>query len=272
MRSRLPFWIVSLAVVVFYVFLLAVPCHAYTNLCFLEYGSVDTLYARIRYTCAAAPTSGSLGGGYNYLRDDCTYQAQYQAFGTTSYIPYADLGGGASICATATETYAGKPLVRYYFTRANWSNVLKCNTYTNLGDMHCPLVPNICNANSFDTSRLIISTCGPIVLNRSDATLQYMGCFAGALNTVDCPDYDCDGSPNSLDCASCDANRYPGAVEICGNSRDEDCNGLDLSCSVFNPNAGTGTMGIRAKGTAQFKEGRKGRGAGGYQILKNMQQ
>ena len=44
-------------------------------------------------------------------------------------------------------------------------------------------------------------------------------------------DSDQDGSPDSLDCAPLDAAIYPGAADPCGDSLDQDCDGLDsLDC------------------------------------------
>lgn len=44
------------------------------------------------------------------------------------------------------------------------------------------------------------------------------------------PDDDNDGAADHVDCAPFDSTIYPGAVEICENSIDEDCNGMDVPC------------------------------------------
>lgn len=44
------------------------------------------------------------------------------------------------------------------------------------------------------------------------------------------PDDDNDGTPDPIDCAPFDSRIYPGAVEICENSVDENCDGMDEPC------------------------------------------
>jgi len=55
------------------------------------------------------------------------------------------------------------------------------------------------------------------------------------------PDVDHDGdgyTPNGGDCNDSDSAVYPGAVEICGDGIDQDCNGLDTSCDIDNDGDG----------------------------------
>jgi hypothetical protein len=46
------------------------------------------------------------------------------------------------------------------------------------------------------------------------------------------PDHDGDGFNKRSDCNDRDASIYPGALEICGDGIDQDCNGADLACTV----------------------------------------
>ena len=55
----------------------------------------------------------------------------------------------------------------------------------------------------------------------------WLDCRAAPGNAVDA---DGDGRPFCMDCKDTDATTYPGAVEICGDGRDQDCDGTDPPC------------------------------------------
>ena len=61
-------------------------------------------------------------------------------------------------------------------------------------------------------------------------------------------DADGDGSPAGADCDDSDATRAPGAVEVCGNAHDEDCDGVDRSCPAYVPDGGAGGPASAADG------------------------
>lgn len=60
------------------------------------------------------------------------------------------------------------------------------------------------------------------------------GCISMPVGTDDTcaapPDADGDGSPADVDCDDMDGSRHPGAMEVCGDSIDQDCDGSDLAC------------------------------------------
>jgi len=54
-------------------------------------------------------------------------------------------------------------------------------------------------------------------------------------------DLDQDGHLSDVDCDDGNPTVYPGAVEICGDNLDQDCDGQDLPCSGQEPDAGDGS-------------------------------
>ena len=73
------------------------------------------------------------------------------------------------------------------------------------------------------------------------------GCVSMPVGTDDVcaspPDADGDGSPADVDCDDTDGSRHPGALEVCGDSIDQDCDGGDLACPGVDAGVPPGTDG-----------------------------
>ena len=63
-----------------------------------------------------------------------------------------------------------------------------------------------------------------------DANTNQVNCDGDGLGNVCDSDDDNDGVEDSRDCAVCDATRFPGKTEVCGNGVDEDCDGIAQEC------------------------------------------
>ena len=66
------------------------------------------------------------------------------------------------------------------------------------------------------------------IVTRIDTLRAWLDCQASPASA---PDLDGDGRPFCMDCRDDDPATYPGAVEICGDGRDQNCDGIDqTSC------------------------------------------
>ena len=59
---------------------------------------------------------------------------------------------------------------------------------------------------------------------RGDYVSGWLECRASPASALD---GDGDGRPYCMDCLDSDPRTYPGAAEICGDGRDQDCDGFD---------------------------------------------
>ena len=66
------------------------------------------------------------------------------------------------------------------------------------------------------------------ILDRTDTLRAWLDCQA---SPGDAADRDGDGRPFCMDCRDDDPWTYPGAVELCGDGRDQNCDAIDpVSC------------------------------------------
>jgi hypothetical protein len=91
------------------------------------------------------------------------------------------------------------------------------------------------------------SGCNSTTTYYANGSNESMGTFAYTSNTLStsdngqtyhvggCPtgtDADGDGYPSTNDCNDANAAIHPGATEVCGDGIDQDCSGVDLSCTA----------------------------------------
>ena len=62
---------------------------------------------------------------------------------------------------------------------------------------------------------------------RADSIRAWLECRAAPAGARDA---DGDGRPYCMDCLDSDSRTYPGAAEVCGDNRDQDCDGVDATC------------------------------------------
>jgi len=64
------------------------------------------------------------------------------------------------------------------------------------------------------------------VVVRADSVRAWLDCRASPDSALDA---DGDHRPFCMDCKDSDPTMYPGAVEICGDGIDQDCDGIDFT-------------------------------------------
>jgi len=77
---------------------------------------------------------------------------------------------------------------------------------------------------SFDDHLNAIAYLHSAIATRIDSVAAWLSCRAAPAGATDA---DGDGRAFCMDCNDHDASAYPGAVEVCGDGRDQDCDGGD---------------------------------------------
>jgi hypothetical protein len=77
---------------------------------------------------------------------------------------------------------------------------------------------------SFDQHLGEVAYLRETIAVRDAAVRAWLGCRATPAAAIDA---DGDGRPYCMDCLDTDPNTYPGAPEVCGDGRDQDCDGAD---------------------------------------------
>ena len=80
---------------------------------------------------------------------------------------------------------------------------------------------------TFDHHLREVANLRQSITTRVDSVRAWLDCRAAPDSAVDA---DGDGRPFCMDCRDSDPATYPGAVEICGDGRDQDCDGTDPPC------------------------------------------
>ena len=81
---------------------------------------------------------------------------------------------------------------------------------------------------SFDDHLREVAYLRQSFTTRGDSVRAWLDCRAAPDSALDA---DGDGRPFCMDCKDSDPATYPGAVEICGDGRDQDCDGTDPPCN-----------------------------------------
>ncbi|MDI6730226.1 MAG: MopE-related protein, partial [Candidatus Altarchaeum sp.] len=118
----------------------------------------------------------------------------------------------------------------------------------------CPM-GNDCNDNNFSIHPDAVEICSNGIDENCDGSDMYCTCLDSDSDTYF--KYNATTCPMGNDCNDNNFSIHPNAVEICGNSVDENCNGYDLSClliySVNNTNIQNDTVPAGQQGTINFK-------------------
>jgi CotH protein/putative metal-binding protein len=80
---------------------------------------------------------------------------------------------------------------------------------------------------SFDDHLREVANLRQAFTTRADSVRAWLDCRAAPDSALDA---DGDRRPFCMDCKDSDPATYPGAVEICGDGRDQDCDGTDPPC------------------------------------------
>jgi hypothetical protein len=80
---------------------------------------------------------------------------------------------------------------------------------------------------TFDQHLSEIAYLRQSIAARIDTLRAWLDCQASPASA---PDLDGDGRPFCMDCRDDDPATYPGAAEICGDGRDQNCDGIDDTC------------------------------------------
>ena len=77
---------------------------------------------------------------------------------------------------------------------------------------------------TFDQHLAEVAHLRQAIIVRGDYIRAWLECRASPASAIDA---DGDGRPYCMDCLDTDPQTFPGAAEVCGDSRDQDCDGFD---------------------------------------------